>query len=46
MEQSIRNAIWEMLASDYDAEQIKNTFNLIDIEELIEEVAEDFEREE
>ena len=45
MEQAIRDAIWEMMASDYEQEEIKTTFNLINIEELIDEVAEKFDKE-
>lgn len=42
METAIRDAIWEMLASDYTAQQIKDSFNLVDIEILIDEVETEF----
>ena len=45
MEQAIYNAIWNMLASDYGKEDIKIAFNLIDIEELVDEVADKFDKE-
>ena len=43
-ETEIRNAIWEMLCN-YDKEQIKEAFELVDINNLIDEVFEEFESE-
>ncbi len=43
-ETEIRNAIWEMLCN-YDQEQIKEAFSLVDIDSLIDEVSEEFEKE-
>lgn len=43
-ETQIRNAIWEMLCN-YDKEQIKEAFDLVEIFSLIDEVAEEFESE-
>lgn len=44
METEIRNAIWEMLCN-YDKEEIKEAFSLVDIDSLIDEVSEEFEDE-
>lgn len=43
-ETEIRNAICEMLWN-YDKEQIKEAFELVDIDSLIDEVSEEFENE-
>ena len=43
-ETEIRNAIWEMLCN-YDKEQIKEAFELVDINTLIDEVFEEFKSE-
>ena len=42
METAIRDAIWKMLASDYSPQQIKDSFSLVDIDTLIDEVNEEF----
>ena len=38
METEIRNAIWEMLASGNTANEIKDVFSLVDIDNLIDDV--------
>ena len=43
-ETEIRNAIWEMLCN-YDKEQIKEAFELVSLDSLIDEVSEEFENE-
>lgn len=43
-EGKIRVAIWNMLC-DYDKEEIKEAFYLVDIDSLIDEVSEEFESE-
>ena len=43
-ETQIRNAIWEMLCN-YDKEQIKEAFELVDIDSLIDEISEEFKSE-
>ena len=43
-ETEIRNAIWEMLCN-YDKEQIKEAFELVDIDSLIDEISEEFKSE-
>jgi hypothetical protein len=43
-ETQIRNAIWEMLC-DYSAQEIKDAFEIIDINSLIDEVENDFNEE-
>lgn len=42
METAIRDAIFEMLASGYTAQQIKDSFSLVDLESLIDEVEVEF----
>ena len=45
MEMAIRNAIWEMLASGHEKDEIIEGFSLVDIECLIEDVNEDYQEE-
>lgn len=45
MEQQIANAIWEMLASGFDTAEIRDGFETVNIDGLIDEVFDEYDRE-